>query len=154
MFTFLWITCFSMFLLIIRVLVFSLLWNEFHTSLYLPNHLTFGFPFVVCHMGIFNLYVVRLLHLYLLPNDLSLFINKYVIFDFLILQILCVCVFVSRLVMLDSLWPRGLSSLAGSSVCEILQARILEWVAISFSIIGLKTVTSPHSHCHYSSFLI
>ena len=34
--------------------------------------------------------------------------------------------------MSDSLWPYGLS-LPGSSVDRILQARILEWVAISFS---------------------
>ena len=32
----------------------------------------------------------------------------------------------------DSLWPMD-CSWAGSSICEIFQARILEWVAISFS---------------------
>ena len=35
--------------------------------------------------------------------------------------------------MSDSLWPHGGVSLTGSSVHGILQARILEWVAISFS---------------------
>ena len=34
----------------------------------------------------------------------------------------------------DSLWPHGYCSLPGSSVHGILQARKLEWVAISFSI--------------------
>ena len=40
---------------------------------------------------------------------------------------------VSHSVMSDSLWPHGLYSLLGSSVHGILQARILEWVAIPFS---------------------
>ena len=35
--------------------------------------------------------------------------------------------------MSNSLWPHGLYSLPGSSVHGILQARILEWVAISSS---------------------
>ena len=43
---------------------------------------------------------------------------------------LCVCV--SCLVMSDSLWPYGLEP-ARSLYPWILQARILEWVAISFS---------------------
>ena len=33
----------------------------------------------------------------------------------------------------NSLWPHGLYSPPGSSVCEISQAKILEWVAISSS---------------------
>ena len=40
---------------------------------------------------------------------------------------------VSRSVMFESLWPYGLCSPPGSSVHGILQARTLEWVAISFS---------------------
>ena len=40
------------------------------------------------------------------------------------------CVCVSCSVLSDSLWPHGLK---GSSVHEILQARILDWVAIPFS---------------------
>ena len=40
---------------------------------------------------------------------------------------------VSRSVVSDSLQPHGYSSLPGSSVRGILQARILEWVAIPFS---------------------
>ena len=36
-------------------------------------------------------------------------------------------------VMSNSLWPHGLYSLPGSSVHGIFQARILEWVAISYS---------------------
>ena len=40
---------------------------------------------------------------------------------------------VSHSVMSDSLWPHGLYSPPSSSVHGILQARILEWVAISFS---------------------
>ena len=43
------------------------------------------------------------------------------------------CVCFSRSVVSDSLWPHGLYSLPSSSVHGILQARILEWVAISFS---------------------
>ena len=39
----------------------------------------------------------------------------------------------SQSVMSDSLQPHGLYSAPGSSVHGILQARILEWVAISFS---------------------
>ena len=38
----------------------------------------------------------------------------------------------SHSVVSDSLWPRGLQP-TGSSVHEIFQARILEWVVISFS---------------------
>ena len=44
----------------------------------------------------------------------------------------CMCV-LSRLVMNDSLRPRGLYSLPSSSVHGIFQARILEWIAIFFS---------------------
>ena len=40
---------------------------------------------------------------------------------------------VSRLVMSNSLRGHGLYTLSGSSVHWILQARILEWVAIPFS---------------------
>ena len=40
---------------------------------------------------------------------------------------------VSHSVMSDSLWPHGLYSLPGCFVHGVLQARILEWVAISFS---------------------
>ena len=40
---------------------------------------------------------------------------------------------ISCSVVSDSLWPRGLCSLSGSSVHRIFQARILEWVAISYS---------------------
>ena len=39
----------------------------------------------------------------------------------------------SHSVVVDSLWPHGLCSLPGSSVQGILQARILEWVAVPFS---------------------
>ena len=46
----------------------------------------------------------------------------------------CCCCF-SCSVMSDSLRPCGLYSSPGSSVHGILQARILEWVAISFSIV-------------------
>ena len=42
------------------------------------------------------------------------------------------CVF-SCSVVSDSLKPRGLCSLPGSSVCGISQARILQWLAISSS---------------------
>ena len=41
----------------------------------------------------------------------------------------CVCVCVQSVVS-DSMWPHD-CSLPGSSVCGILQARILEWAAIS-----------------------
>ena len=39
---------------------------------------------------------------------------------------------VSHAVMSDSLWPHGLYSLPDTSVHGILQARILEWVAVPF----------------------
>ena len=45
---------------------------------------------------------------------------------------------VSHSIMSDSLWPHGLSP-PGSSVHGILQARILQWVAISFS----RGISSP-----------
>ena len=45
----------------------------------------------------------------------------------------CVCVCVSHSVVSDSLWPHGLYSPLGSSIHGILQAWILEWVAIPFS---------------------
>ena len=47
----------------------------------------------------------------------------------------CVCVCVSRSVMSDSVWPID-SRPSGSPVPGILQARTLEWVAISFSNAG------------------
>ena len=43
----------------------------------------------------------------------------------------CMCVLCA--LMSDSLWPHGLYSPPGSSVYGIFQARILEWVSISFS---------------------
>ena len=43
------------------------------------------------------------------------------------------CESVSHSVVSNSLWPHWLYSLPGSSVHEILQAIILEWVAIPFS---------------------
>ena len=48
----------------------------------------------------------------------------------------CVCVCVSRSVVSGSLRPHGPHSLPGSSVQVILQARILESVAILFSRVG------------------
>ena len=45
----------------------------------------------------------------------------------------CVCVCVSHSLMSDSLRPHGLYSLPASSVHVIVQAKILEWVAIPFS---------------------
>ena len=45
---------------------------------------------------------------------------------------ICCCCLVTKSC-LTLLQPRGLCSLSGSSVNGILQARILEWVAISFS---------------------
>ena len=44
----------------------------------------------------------------------------------------CVCVCVSCSVMCDYLWPHGLYGLPGPFVRGIVQARILEWVAIPF----------------------
>ena len=44
-----------------------------------------------------------------------------------------VCVCVSHSIVSYSLRPHGLDSLPGSSVHGILQARTLEWVAISYS---------------------
>ena len=50
---------------------------------------------------------------------------------------------VSSSVVCDSLQPHGLQP--GSSVHGIIQARILEWVAISFSILGELLLNSLHS---------
>ena len=47
------------------------------------------------------------------------------------------CVLIASVVS-DSLWPHGLYSPPGSSVCGILQARILEWVAMPFSKVKKK----------------
>ena len=50
----------------------------------------------------------------------------------------------------DSLQPHGLYSLPGSSVHRILQARILEWVAISSRRIFLTLRSSPGlPHCRW-----
>ena len=54
---------------------------------------------------------------------------------------LCAC---SRSVVSDSLWPLHCSP-AGSSVHEIFQARILGWVAISFSRRSLQPGIKPAS---------
>ena len=68
-----------------------------------------------------------------LPQTLFLaFSSKSVLFCVCI----CVCVFVcvcACSVVSDSLLPPGLYSLPGSSVHRIFQARLLEWVAISYS---------------------
>ena len=48
-------------------------------------------------------------------------------------QLYSLCVCVSHSVVSISLWPHGLYSPPGSSVHGIFQARILEWVVISFS---------------------
>ena len=45
----------------------------------------------------------------------------------------------------DSLWPLGLYSLPGSSIHGIFQARILEWLAISFSRDLLNSGIEPGS---------
>ena len=51
-------------------------------------------------------------------------------------------------VMSDSLWPMDCNP-PGSSVLEILQARILEWVAIPFSegVFLTKELNPGHLHC-------
>ena len=49
------------------------------------------------------------------------------------MKVKCESESVSRRVMPDSLWPHELYSLPGSSAHGIIQARILEWVAIPFS---------------------
>ena len=56
---------------------------------------------------------------------------------------MCVCV--SHSVVSNSLQPHGLCSPTGSSVHTILQARILEWVAIFSSNIN------THTHTHTSN---
>jgi len=48
------------------------------------------------------------------------------------MSLFLICESVSLSLMSDSLWPDALCP-PGSSVCGILQARILEWFAISFS---------------------
>ena len=57
----------------------------------------------------------------------------------------CICVYVSRSVVSDSLRPHGCSP-SGSSIHGILQARMLEWVANSFSIFFF-----PNLYCFLGS---
>ena len=57
----------------------------------------------------------------------------------------------SRSVMSNSLRPHGLCSPPGSSVHGILQARILEWVAISFSRESSKNRTLFHERKAFTS---
>ena len=61
----------------------------------------------------------------------------------------CVCVYVSVAQSCSTLRPHGLYSLPGSSVQGILQARVLEWVAISFSRIHTITETKVSVLNHY-----
>ena len=61
---------------------------------------------------------------------------------------------VSHSVMSDSLWPHGLYSLLGSSVHGILQARILEWVAIPFSRESSQPRNQTQVSCIASRFFI
>ena len=69
----------------------------------------------------------------------SLFLNTLFTYFFLVIRkfklsiSLCVCVLVSHSIVSDFVTPWTVCSPPGSSVCGILQARILEWVAISFS---------------------
>ena len=74
---------------------------------------------------------------YLKSNPLHSPTSHPVLFFFMV----CVCV--SHSVVSNSLWPHGLCSPSGSTVCGILQARILEWVAISFSIFMVTKLISP-----------
>ena len=53
-------------------------------------------------------------------------------YHILITAEMCVCIYVSRSVMSNSLWPHA-HNLSDYSVHGILQAKILEWVAIPFS---------------------
>ena len=58
-----------------------------------------------------------------------------------------VCLYLlSQSAVSDSLQPHG-HSLPGSSVHEILQARILEWVAISFSRGSFQSRNQTHVSC-------
>ena len=49
--------------------------------------------------------------------------------------------------MSDSFWRYGLRSPPGYSVCGILQARILEWIAISFSRVSFWLRDQTHVSC-------
>ena len=64
-----------------------------------------------------------------------------------------ISVCVSYSVISDSLQPLGLYSLPGSSVHRILQARILEWVAISFSRVSSQPRIEPGSHAFQADAL-
>ena len=55
-------------------------------------------------------------------------------------EIQAACVYVSHSVVSDSLLPHELHSPPGSSIHGILQARILDWVAISFFNMLLSTI--------------
>ena len=57
-----------------------------------------------------------------------------------------ICLCVNHSVISNSLQPHGLYSLPGSSVHGILQARILEWIAISFSRVSSQPRIEPRSH--------
>ena len=67
------------------------------------------------------------------------------------LPFMYVCVSCS--VVSDSLQPHGLYSPPGSSVCGILQTRILEWVTIPFPWGIFSTQGSNPSLLHYSQIL-
>ena len=58
----------------------------------------------------------------------------------------CVCMCVCSVVS-NSLWPHGVCSLPDSSVHVILQARILEWVATSFSRGSSQPRDGTHIYC-------
>ena len=72
------------------------------------------------HVGFFNFNITQLISMGIdMQDDKNTHVSK--------------CESVSHSVEFDSLQPHEMCSLSGSSVRRILQARILEWVAISFS---------------------
>ena len=54
---------------------------------------------------------------------------------------------ISHSVMSDFLWSHGLDSPPGSSVCRILQARTLDWVAIPFSKVSFPPRNQTQVSC-------
>ena len=91
---------------------------------------------LLCHPGIHPFTRFSLLLLLELPDLAHKTIRCPVKFKYQINTndlFFSINVCVSCSVVSDSLQPQGLYSTPGSSVHQILQARILEWVAISFS---------------------
>ena len=80
--------------------------------------------------------------------------SKVTFFSLLWDAVYALCVLISCSVVCNSLWPCGLCSLPGSSVHGILQARILEWVAIPISRVSSQPRDWTQVSCIAGIFII